>query len=279
MQERTYLGTEGVVHGVQTPSALDALVGDFRRLAESRYVLANFVFTQLRIRYQRSALGFLWTLLHPVLMLGLLAVVFSRIMGEGLRDYALYLFSGMIPFQFFNGAITNASSALVRNESLVRKVRVFSLLFPLADVLVAVVNMALAMVAMFILFQFIGGRLHVQLVILPLAVILMTLFTFGMSLISMTLLIRFRDLEHIISVLLQAAYFITPILYRPQAVDIALVRWNPLTHLLALFQAALCVGEWPSAATWGFAVVASLGAVVVGYAVYKVNEDDFIFRL
>lgn len=266
-----------------SPLRWAAMVGeDLRVLYRSRFILSNLVSTQLKVRYRRSTLGFLWALLNPVLMIGVLSFVFSRIMRLDIEDYALWIFSGLIPYQFFSACILNGSRSLLDNEFLIRKVRAQKLIFPLACVTVAAVNMMFAFGALFVLFQFLGGSIHVQLVLLPVGVLLLGLFAFGASLAVMTLLVWFRDTEHMVGVLLHALYFASPILYQPKVMGekvALLLEWNPLTHFLAFFHAAVYYGTWPSSATWMAAVLWTLGALAVGYAVYKANEHEYIFRL
>jgi ABC-2 type transport system permease protein/lipopolysaccharide transport system permease protein len=266
-----------------SPLSLAPMIAeDVRELIRSRYILRNLVSSQLKVRYRRSALGFLWALLHPVLMLTVLATVFSKIMRLPIEDYALYLFSGLIPWQFFAASIENGSRSLIDSEFLIRKVRVHKMVFPLACVTVAAVNMVFAFVALFVLFQFLGGSIHPQLVLVPVGVALLGLFAFGASLIVMTLLVWFRDTEHMIGVLLQALYFVSPILYQPNLLGeraVALIAWNPLTHFLAFFHAAVYDGVWPAAGTWIGAGLWTIAALGIGYTVYKANEHEYIFRL
>ncbi len=282
LQQRTVVaGGAQALGDLLRPSRLAReITGDLRDLGEFRHVLRNLVTSQLKVRYQRSVLGFLWTLLHPVLMLTVLALVFSQALGMGIREYSVYLFSGMVPWQFFAACIENGSRSLITQECLIRKVRVQKLIFPLSDVLVAAVNMCFAMGALFLVLQLLRPGVHVQLVLLPVAIALLMIFTFGVTLVSMTLVTRFRDFEHMISVFLQAFYFLCPILYRPDAVGQYkwLLQLNPMTHLLALFQNAFYYGEW-GAANWAAAVGSALGMLIIGYLVYKRHENEYIFLL
>lgn len=254
---------------------------DLLGIHKHRFVLRNLVATQLKVRYQRSTLGFLWTLLNPILMLSVLAVVFSQMMRMNLAEYAVYLFSGLVPWQFFAGAVTDGSRSLITHEILVKKVDVRKLVFPLSDVLVAGVNMVFALVALFILFQFVGAKMHVQLILLPVGLFYMALFAFGVALLLMTLVIYFRDFEHITIVLLQAFYFACPIIYPPGMVGRfqGLLRFNPMTHLLRFFQCAIYYGDWPSPETWVGATVSAFVALAAGYVAYKRCEQDYVFRL
>jgi len=254
---------------------------DLAGLRKHRFILRNLVSTKLKVRYQRSALGFLWALLHPVLMLSVLAVVFSQVMRINLAQYAVYLFSGLVPWQFFSDAVTNGSYSLITNEMLIKKVNVQKLVFPLGDLLVAAVNMSFAMGALFIVFCFVGARVHPQLILLPAGLVLLLLFTFGIVLLQMTLVTYFRDFEHITQVLLQVFYFACPIMYPPEMIGryAGLLEWNPMTHLLRFFQCAFFYGTWPAPRVWLAAMISSLVSLALGYAVYKRYEHDYVFRL
>jgi len=254
---------------------------DLARLRESRFVLGNLVSSALKTRYQRSALGFLWTLLHPALILAVLAIVFSQVIGRSVERFPVYLFSGLIPYQFLSDALTNGGRSLVIHEGLAKRVPVQTLAFPLSAVLVALANMLFAMTAMFLVLQFLGARFTVQLVLLPVAILLMGLFTLGATLIAMTLVTYCRDFEHILSVLLRALWFGSPILFQPHQLGKyeVVMAFNPLTYFLQLFRCALYDATWPDRTTL-LVSVASAGAMFAfGYAVYKRHERDYIFRL
>jgi ABC-type polysaccharide/polyol phosphate export permease len=260
---------------------------DLRGLHYFRHAMANFVIGQLKVRYQRSALGFLWTLLNPILTMAVLALVFSQVLKIPMHDYVLYLFSGMIPWQFFSACVENGSRSLIVREHLIRKVSVQKLIFPLSDVVVAAVNMCFAMTALFIILNCLGATgfvkvgLHVQLVLLPVGMLFLMLFSLGAALVSMTLVTRFRDFEHVIGVLLQAFYFACPILYTPDLLGdhASLLDFNPMAHLLAFFQHSMYYGTWPEPMHWVAGPASAIGMLVIGYVVYKRHEHNYIFLL
>jgi len=284
-----------------SPVRWASLLGqDLQALVRFNHFLRRLVVTELRTRYQRSVLGFLWTLLNPILMMAVLATVFSQVMRVPMEDapgslsqvdprlrYAVYLFSGMIPWRLFQAAVTSGGQSLLANESLVKKVDVPKFLFPLDSLLVAGVNMVFEFAALFILFAAVGlasghgVAVHPQLVLLPAAVVLLGCFSLGITLIAMTLVSRYRDFEHIIGVFLQLMYFLCPILY-PRAVLAdypALLAWNPMAYLLAPFQDAVYYGTWPDGPTWAAAGLSAVGALMVGYFVYKRSEPSYVFWL
>jgi ABC-type polysaccharide/polyol phosphate export permease len=254
---------------------------DAARLNAGRFVVHNLVSSALRVRYQRSALGFLWTLLHPLLLLTVLSIVFSRVLQLGMDHYPVFLFAGLVPWQFFHASLTAGSLCLITNQQIIRKTGVQLLLFPLSAVLIAALNMLLAMTAMLLLLTFFGARLSVHAVLVPVGVGYLFVFTFGLVLVSMSLTTFFRDFEHILTVLLQALYFLTPVFYSAQQVpqQAAWLKFNPLASILAFFQFGFYYHTWPPPQTWLTATGAAGGALIVGYAVYKRLEYEYIFRL
>lgn len=286
LQQRVYVAQErrsiiGLLSGVYW---LGAIREDLSDLGRYRHVLRNFVATDLKVRYQRSVLGFLWTLLNPIMMMVVLAVVFSQLMrGAGVQNYTLYLFSGFIPWLFFHSAVVTGSASLLNNEFLIKKVRVPKFLFPLRCLLVALVNLLFEIVALCTLFAFLGARYQWQAALLPAAIVLLATFAMGVMLITMSLVSRYRDFEHIIGVFLQAWYFLTPILYTEDMVKdyASVLRFNPLLYIVRIFHDTFYSypAHWPEPATWAAAVCVSLGTFLIGYGVYKRCEPSYVFWL
>jgi len=270
-----------------------AVVSDLRALGASRFLIRNLVATELKLRYHRSVLGVFWTLLNPLLLLGVQAIAFSQILHIDFRTYALYLLSGLVPWQFFSTAIETASRSMLKSEALIRVMPTPKFVFPLSDLIVALIHSAFALTAFLILAVAFGASLQRQLVVLPAGVLLLAVFTFGLALVAMTLMTFFRDFAHVIGVVLTAYYFASPILYPPELVIRfrAMLRFNPMTYYLEFFHDALVParvltanpaivdGLWPPATTWLVATACSVVALVGGYLLYKKVEHEFIFHL
>jgi len=265
---------------------------DVRELSFGRYVIEQFVTSVLKVRYQNSVLGLLWTLLHPLMMLTVLSVVFSRLLKYPMDRFSVFLFAGLLPWQFFQAAIGNASVALIRQQGLIRKINVNLMLFPVSEIAIAATHMAFAFVAMFVIMlgfgllgtEHVGAQLSVHLVVVPVGLVLLWIFTLGASLVLMTLTTFFRDMEHIVSVALQAMYFATPIFYPVEAVansrSLTLLMYaNPLRWIFEFFHAGIYYHRWPQAEAWVVAPCAAVGMLIFGYAIYKRHEHEFIFRL
>ena len=253
-------------------------------LFRDRFVIGYQVVANLKVRYQQSFLGVIWSLLNPILMLGVLAVVFSQIMNRRTVDMTFYLFSGLVPWQFFNGLISTSGKTLVGKASILTKIRINKLVFPVANLIDGLITLMLTVVALLILLCLIFRMpLHPQLVLFPLAALVLVVFSLGLSLFLMVATIYFRDLEHMMSVVLRGWYFFTPILYPIDRITnpkiLAALNLNPMTHILRLFQKCIYAGQWPTAMEWAIPSVIAVSMLVIGYITYKSREDDLIFRL
>jgi ABC-type polysaccharide/polyol phosphate export permease len=265
------------------PSRWLATVAEERRqLVRFWPVLQNMVVQELRVRYQRSMLGFLWTLLNPILMMATLTLVFSQLFGMTREHYALYLFAGMVPWGFLNGALNDCAFCIISNEGLIRKIYLPKLVFPLSRVLINLTTFVLSMAALFILLEPLGARLSLPMLLLPVVIVLMAAFVLGLGLVVATTNTFFRDCGHLVAVILQAWYFATPIIYFKSDMppDAQWRFWlNPAYPFIQLFQDIIKDGIWPQWHTFMVATAVAAVSLGVGYAVFKCNEDKFVFRL
>jgi ABC-2 type transport system permease protein/lipopolysaccharide transport system permease protein len=262
---------------------LRGIAEDRRELVKFWPVVQNMVIQELKIRYQRSFLGFVWTLLNPLLMLATLGFVFSHLI-RGVENYAIFLFAGMVPWSFLGTSLNDSAMSIIMSEGLIRKIYVPKLIFPLARVLIAFVTLIFSLGAMFLLLWPMGARPSWSLLALPLALGLFAIFTLGLSLIVATANTFYRDCGHLISVFLQAWYFLTPILYPfdsdtfPQRAR-WMLRLNPAFYFIELFHDILYSGRWPRLDLLAAAVVIAAASLGVGYAIFKSQEDKMVFRL
>jgi ABC-2 type transport system permease protein/lipopolysaccharide transport system permease protein len=293
--ERHYIGTDHLSLGARVLRAASpaTALADLATLFRFRAIVHSLVTTQLSLRYQRSILGFFWTLLNPLLLLVVQALVFSRVLGIDPRNYALYLFSGLVFWQFFSTALEAGSRSLIANEGLIRRVATPLIVFPISDVLVSLVSTGFAVIALFVLFIALGAPFQPQLVLLVPGIAMLVAFTLGLALIAMVLVTFYRDFAHIIGVLLFAGYFATPIIYPATLAGGrgSILRYNPLTYYMEFFHDGLLTaaiitqnpsqagGLWPDATAWIVGAVSAIAALWLGYVLYKINEREFIFRL
>lgn len=245
-------------------------------------VLQQLVRQQLILRYRRTALGYLWTLINPLLMMSVTAIVFATLFKVELKTFAIFLFAGMIPWNFFNSAVVQSSSAFISNESLIRKIYLPKLLFPLSVTLGILIDSFLSFIALFLIIILLGGALSWSLIFVPIAFTLLFFFTFGLALIVSITTVFFRDLQYIMTVAMQALFFLTPVIYnkRMLAGKISwLVSMNPVAYFIELFRAPLVEAVFPSLSVIINAIVFALLSMALGVAIFIRYEKKIVFRL
>src|SRR5205823_279435 len=154
------------------------------------------------------------TLLNPLLMLATLSFVFSHLVrADEVQNYPLFLLAGMLPWSFLSVSLSDSAMCIIANEGLIRKIYLPKLVFPLSRVLIGLVTFVFSLGAMFLLLWPLGARPSLSMLFLPVAIGLFAVFALGLGLIVATANTFYRDCGHLVSVFLQAWYFVTPILY------------------------------------------------------------------
>ena len=173
----------------------------------SRNVLSQLVAQQVILRYRRTALGYLWTLINPLLMMSIMAVVFSILFKADLKTFAVFLFAGMIPWNFFSSVVTQSGTSFISNEGLIKKIYLPKVIFPLSIAFASLIDSLLSFLALFAIILALGGMFSWSLLFLPISFVLLFLFTMGLGLIMSIATVFFRDLQHIVLVAMQGLFF------------------------------------------------------------------------
>ena len=198
----------------------------------------------------------------------------------GEQPYAVFLFVGLLPWTFLANAIQGGAASIVANAGIVKKVRVPVQLFPAATVLSALANFLLTLVVLFAVLALFGPRHPEGLVYIPVLVAVQLVLGLGLAYLVAALNVFFRDVQHILGVLLMAWYFLTPILFpvsiladRPR--ELALIYLNPMTAVIVGYHRALLDGLAPE---WGpllYSAVVALVMLAVGFAYFARAKDEF----
>lgn len=246
------------------------------------FVLRQLVQQQLILRYRRTALGYLWTLINPLLMMSVTAVVFATLFKIELKTYAVFLFAGMIPWNCFSSTVIQSGASYINNEGLIKKIYLPKSLFPLSVAIGVLIDSALSFFALFVIILVIGGKLSWALLFMPVAFALLFFFTFGIALIIAITTVFFRDLQYIMTVAMQALFFLTPIMYKKDMLGgkIAwLVKMNPVAPFIELFRAPLNDSILPSLYLVSLTAILAVASMALGSAVFIKNEKKIVFRL
>jgi ABC-type polysaccharide/polyol phosphate export permease len=254
----------------------------FTELISSHPILLQLVNQQLVLRYRRTFLGYFWTLVNPLMMMSVMAIVFSTLFKVDLKTFAIFLFAAMIPWNFFNAVVTQSGMAFINNEGLIKKIYLPKALFPLSIALASLIDSFLSFIALFIFIIALGGGLTWALLFLPISFVLLFFFAIGIGLVMSIATVFFRDLQYVIIIAMQGFFFLTPILYKPDSLagKVAwLVSLNPVTPFIQLFRAPLVEGILPSASVILQAIIIATISMLIGLFIFLREEKNIVFRL
>lgn len=211
--------------------------------AKYRYsliLLKELVKTDFKIRYQGSFLGYIWSLLKPLFMFGILYLIFGVILnaGAGMPHYAVYLLLGLLLWNYFAEVTNQGVTAIVGKGDLLRKLNFPKYVVVLAGSFSALINLAINFVVLGIFILFLGVDLHWSVLLLPLTLLELFVFSIGVSFLLSALYVRFRDISHIWEILMQAAFYLTPIFYlltfvsAKSSLAAKLLLMNPMAQII-----------------------------------------------
>lgn len=256
-----------------------------RTLTELKYVkfaFASFVINGLRRRYQRSVLGFAWSLLNPLLMMIVLTTVFSLLFNRDPKSYGVFIFTGMVPWAFVSESIISSCLSITHAENFMKKVYIPKIFFPLVTVTTELINFIFSLVSMLCLGLFLGLQIKWSIVLLPAAMLLTYLFVFGISLTMAVATVYFRDLAHLVRVLLSCFFYLIPIVYPISAIPKKYESFfmaNPFSYFIMLFRKIIYYGEVPTLKEWLMPTAIACITLLMGFYVLMKREKDIIFRL
>jgi ABC-type polysaccharide/polyol phosphate export permease len=245
---------------------------ELRDLVQHRHLLAQLIHRDLTIRYKRSVLGFLWTMLHPLLMMLIFLVVFSSMFRFATPHYETYFLSEYIAWMFFAQTVTQVMASVAWNGPLMKRVRVPPSIFTLAATVSGLVNLLLSILMLFVIMLIAGAPFRITLLFLPVSLLIVAAFTFGISLALAAFSVFFADVREMIQAALPALMYLTPIIYPISIVpDLwrPMLAMNPLAYVLEIVRDPIYYGILPSHLTLLLAIVMSIGSVAFGWMIFS----------
>lgn len=245
-------------------------------------LLRELIVRDIKVRYRRSVLGMLWTVLNPLLMMGVMTVVFSQLFESTIDNFAIYYLSGYILYSFINDSTTAALFSVVYNASLMKKVYIPKYMFPVSKVFSSLVNLGFSFIAMLIVMAITRTSLKITIVLLPFIIFYVVSFTIGLGLILATLYVFFRDCGHLYGIVMLAWLYLTPLFYPreilPETLQKLLV-FNPMYHYVEYFRNILLYGVWPSVEQNLLCLGIGMIALFIGTIVFYKRQDGFILYI
>lgn len=247
-------------------------------------LLRELVIRDLKLKYRRSFLGYLWSLLNPLLMMIVMSLVFSYMFKSNIENFPLYLICGNTLFSFFSESTNMAMSSVINNGTLIRKVYVPKVVFPLSRVLSSFVTMSFSLAAVLLVMLIMRSHFYLTLLLSWVPLVFLLVFSFGISMLLSSLAVFFRDITHLYGVILMIWMYLTPIFYPldpalfPPAV-ISVIKANPLYHYVTFFRSLVMLGQVPDIRSWLICAFYSALSVLVGWDIFRRLEKKFILYL
>jgi ABC-type polysaccharide/polyol phosphate export permease len=241
------------------------MLRSIREIYDYRTLLLNLVVRDLKVRYRRSFLGVLWTMLNPLLMMIVFSIVFATVFRFTIEHFTIYFLSAFIVWNFVSQTTSWSTACLLGYAPLIRKIYVPKAIFVLATVLSGLVNLLISLIPLALIMVVVGHPIRPAVLALPLPIVLATMFALGLSFLLAAICIEFNDVVQIYQAALMAWLYLTPVIY-PMDVVPAQFHWliyaNPMYYVVEAFRSPVYAGTLPSgwvllhAGVWGVATLA-----------------------
>ncbi len=249
-------------------------------------LMQSLVDKDLKVRYKRSMLGFVWFLLKPIFSMVVFTVVFTKIIrfGGSIQHFPLFLLTGLLPWNFFSSSLSASTTSLLDNHRLIRSIYFPRAALPAAGVAANGVHLLLALVVLEAILIAFGHMPGPSMVLLPVVLVLFMLMTAGFAMLFSVCNVFYRDVAQFLEVLLLAWFYASPVIYPlgqgliPAGFE-KVIMYNPVAGILEMFHSLFYKGVWPADWTWISAVPWSLAVFFLGLVVFRKAEPVVVKEL
>lgn len=247
-----------------------------------RYLLVELVKKGIKLKYRRSYLGLIWTLIEPLLTMIVLTIVFGTLLDRGGKDFPIYVLTGRLLYSMFSTATKSAMRAIRSNSAMITKVYVPKYLYPLSNVLYNYVIFLLSLIVLVVVAVVLGVYPTLYLIQAFIPLINILLLSLGVGMILATFAVFFRDLEYLWDVALMLIMYTCAIFYYPEKLLKSgfdfLLRYNPLYCVIDNFRSAV-FGMPMDIRNMFYAFGFSMAALVVGFGIFYKQQDKFVLYI
>ncbi|MEF9892082.1 MAG: ABC transporter permease [Anaerorhabdus sp.] len=245
-------------------------------------LIRELVKRDLKVKYRRSFLGYVWSLLNPLLMMIVMSAVFSFIFRFDIPNYPLYLITGQTLWTFFNESTNIAMYSIIQNAALLKKIYIPKFIFPISRVISSFVTMMFSLIAILIVMVFTGVKVTWAILLFPIPLCFLFIFCVGIGMILSSLSVYFRDITHLYSVVCLAWMYATPIFYPINQLSVwmqNLMKLNPMYHFINCFRQIVLYGNVPGYNTFFGCIASSLVVLIIGLFVFNKLQKNFVSQI
>jgi ABC-2 type transport system permease protein len=247
-----------------------------------RDLLAELISRDLKTKYRRSVLGYVWSVLNPLLMMIIISIVFSHMFRFDIENFPVYLLTGQLIYGFFSEATSTSMSSIFGNVGLIRKVYMPKYIFPVSKTCSSFVNLLFSLVALVPVLIATRATITPVMLLLPIPLLYILMVSLGVGLILSVLAVYFRDIVHLYGVFLTALMYCTPIFYPISMLPdtaINMIRANPLYHIIKMFRKMVLYGEVPTLREHLTCLAFAVILLGIGLLIFKKKQDNFVMYM
>ncbi len=248
------------------------MANSLKNIVKYRWLIQQLVGRDLKVKYKRSYLGYLWSLLNPLLMMIVISTVFSYVFRYSIENFPIYLLCGSVMFNYFSESTNMAMTSVIQGSGLIKKVYVPKYILPLSRIISSFVNLGFSLLAVVIMLFITRTPIRWTIVMFPIPIIYLFFISLGVGLFLCVLATYFRDAIYLYTIFLQALMYFTPLFYPvsvlPEKIQF-IIKFNPMYHIITFFRDVVLYGNVPSVRD---------NVVCIGFAVLSMLVGTYFFR-
>ena len=247
-------------------------------------LMGQLVLRDLKLKYRRSILGYLWSILNPLFIMTIMAIVFSQMFKrDSIPNYPVYLMSGQVLFNFMNQSSHQALGAIVGNAALLKKTYLPKYVFVVSKITSGLIDCVFSFGALLIVMLFTRGYFTWYLLLFPLVVVQLYVFTVGLGMFLSAYNVFFRDLQYIYNAITTAWMYLTPMFYPidalPERLHWIIVHLNPMYAYITQLRDLTLYGTWPDPHMMLYGCIDACLMLLIGVWVFARKQDEFILYI
>ena len=246
-------------------------------------LLKHLVMRDVKLKYRRSVLGYLWSVLDPLFTMIVMTIVFSAMFSRNIDNFPVYLFCGQLLFNFMKNATSQAMYSINTNGALIKKAYVPKYIFTLSKLISTLIDLLFNVVALSIVMLFTGAAFSWSNLLFPIVLVQLFVFNLGLGLFLAQANVFFKDVQYIYNAVMMAWMYLTPIFYPIESLP-DVVRWcithlNPMYYYVKQFRDIFYSGTLPQGGYVLAGCAAALVMLVFGMGTFLKNQDRFILHI
>ena len=262
---------------------IKALSGKFERFLDFDELLKQLVIRDVKLKYRRSYLGYLWSILNPLMLMMVLVVVFSNLFRFDIPNFPLYMISGQFLFNFMTEATNMSVSSITGNASLIKKTYVPKYIFTVSKVGSSLVNLLFSIGALLLVMIFTDAEFSWNLLFFPIIILQVFIFSLGLGLWLAAITVFFRDIQYLWGVFVSMWMYLTPLFYPvsiiPEEYRDLYQNANPMYGYIEQFRDIVLYAKFPQTETILTGFATSLIVLILGAWYFNKKQDEFILYI